>query len=115
MSGPLDHGWWPWAALILFAVLPSEIWRVLSLVLARRLDERSEWLQWVRAVATALLAGVIAKLLFSPSGALALLPLWGRLGAFALGLLAFAATRRSVLAAILVSEAAIVGLGYLLV
>ena len=112
MSATLDHGWWPWVALVVFAFLPSEIWRLLSLVVVRRLDPRSEWLRWVRAVATGLLAGVIAKLLFTPSETLGALPLWARLGALAFGMIVFAATRRSVVAAILAGEAMIVTLGY---
>ena len=42
----------PYLALILFGFLPSEIWRVLGVVLSRGLDERSEILVFVRAVAT---------------------------------------------------------------
>ena len=60
-------GLWPYFALLLVGFLPNEIWRVLGLVLARGLDEDSEIVVWSRAVATAILAGVIAKLiLFSP-------------------------------------------------
>ena len=112
MNAPLDHGLWPWLALVFFAFLPSEIWRLLSLVVVHRMNERSEWLRWVRAVATGLLAGVIAKLVFSPSESLAALPLWTRVGALAFGMIVFALTRRSVVAAILAGEAMIVTLGY---
>ena len=113
MNGSLDHGLWPWVVLILFGVLPSEIWRVLSVFLSRGLDEASPWLAWVRAVATALLAGIVAKLLLSPNGALASLPLWGRLAPLAVGMAAYFLLRRSVVAAILAGEAAIVAVGYL--
>ena len=112
MTGDLSHGTWPWVALILFGFLPSEIWRALSIFLSRGVDENAPILGWVRAVATALLAGVVAKLLLSPNGALAAIPLAGRVGAMAVGLVAFWATRRSVLAAVLAAAAAIVGVGY---
>ena len=66
---------WPYLLLVLVGFLPNEIWRVLGLVAARGLDEDSEIVVWVRAVATAVLAAVIAKLtIFSP-GALASIPL----------------------------------------
>ena len=79
----LDGPWWPYLALILFAVLPTEIWRWLAVAFARRLDENSPWLEWVRLVATALLAGVVAKLVLAAPGALAGVPLAVRLAALA--------------------------------
>jgi len=112
MNEALDHGLWPWLVLILFGFLPSEIWRMLSVVLARGIDESSPWLAWVRAVATALLAGVVGKLLLSPNGALATLPLWGRVGPLAVGMIAFFLLRRSLFAAIVAGEAAIIAVGY---
>ena len=113
MSGALDHGLWPWLVLIVFGFLPSEIWRLMSVFFARGLDERSEWVVWVRAVATALLAGVVAKLLLSPNGALAVIPLWARLSAMGLGMGAFFLTgRRTILVAIVVAEAVRVASGY---
>ena len=112
MNEALDHGLWPWLVLILFGFLPSEIWRMLSVFLARGIDEFSPWLAWVRAVATALLAGVVGKLLLSPNGALATLPLWGRVGPLAVGMIAFFLLRRSLFAAIVAGEAAIIAVGY---
>ena len=114
MNPALDHGVWPWIALILFGFLPSEFWRVASVFVSRGLNENSPWLIWVRAVATALLAGVVAKLLLTPNGALAAIPMSGRLGAMAAGLLAFQATKKSVFAAVLTGEAALIGVGWLI-
>ncbi len=57
----------PYIALLLVGVLPSEIWRWMALVVGRGLDETSEILVWVRAVATATLAAVVAKLAFFPA------------------------------------------------
>ncbi len=112
MTDALDHGLWPWVALICFGFLPSEVWRMVSVFLARGIDESSPWLSWVRAVATALLAGVVGKLLLSPNGALATLPLWGRVGPLAVGMIAFFLIRRSIFAAIVAGEAAIIAIGY---
>src|SRR6185295_5992727 len=59
--------WGAYLALVLAGFLPNEAWRWLGVAFARGLDEDSEILVWVRAVATAILAGVIAKLtLFAP-------------------------------------------------
>jgi hypothetical protein len=105
-------GLWPYAALILFGFLPSEFWRALSVFVGRRVDEGSPLLEWVRAVSTALLAGVVANILLTPSGALATVPLAARLAAMAIGLAAYFALRKSVIAAVIAGEAAIIGFAW---
>ena len=55
--------------LVIAGFLPNEIWRMLGVWLGGGVDEGSELLLWVRAVATAILAGVIAQILVSPPGA----------------------------------------------
>jgi hypothetical protein len=76
---------WPYVALVLVGFLPNEIWRALGLLLARGLNEDSEIVVWSRAVATAILAGVIAKLILFPSGALTNIPLFVRVAAAVCG------------------------------
>jgi hypothetical protein len=105
---PVLAEFWPYLVLIFVGFLPNEIWRLLGLVLARRLHEGAEVLIWVRAVATAILAGVIGKLIFFPAGALATVPLSVRIGAIVLGLLAFMLVRRSVFAGVVAGEAALI-------
>ena len=103
---------WPYLVLIVIGFLPSEIWRALGVFLARGVREDSEVLVWVRAVATTLVAGVVVKLLAGPTGALAIVPLWGRFGALALGLSAFYLARRSVMAGVVVGEISLIGFAY---
>ena len=105
---------WPYLVMVLVGFLPNEVWRWLGLVLARGLDERSEIVVWVRAVATAILAGVIAKLTLFPPGALAGVPLSVRLASIAIGIVAFFLLRRSVLFGVAVGEVVLVA-GALLV
>jgi hypothetical protein len=102
---------WPYLVLILVGFLPNEIWRVLGLVFARGLDEDSQVILWVRGVATAILAGVVAKLIVAPSGALLTVPLGVRVAAAAAGLIAFLLIRRSVFAGVLVGEAVLIAGG----
>jgi hypothetical protein len=52
--------WGPYLVLLLAGFLPTEIWRMLGLLVSRGIDEGSEILIWVRAVATAILAAVAA-------------------------------------------------------
>jgi hypothetical protein len=98
----------PYVALILLGFLPSEMWRWLGLILGRGLDEESEIILWVRAVATALIAGVVARIVVIPPGALASVPLSVRLLALGCGFLAFLLARRSAFAGVLVGEAVLV-------
>jgi uncharacterized membrane protein len=99
----------PYVALIICGFLPSEIWRWLAVLVGRGLDETSELLTWVRAVATATLAAVVAKLAFFPAGALATVPTGWRVAALASGVVVFFAFRRSVLLGVVVGEAILVG------
>jgi len=102
VSGWID--WHAYLVLILVGFLPNEVWRMFGVVLARSLDENSQVLVWVRAVATAVLAGVVAQLIFFPAGALASVPLAVRVAAALCGLGAFLAIRRSVFAGVVVGE-----------
>lgn len=90
--------------LVLAGFLPNEIWRLLGLWLGGGVDEGSEILVWVRAVATAILAGVIAQILVQPPGALASVPDWLRYGSVAAGFVVFMATRRSIFAGVASGE-----------
>ena len=93
-----------YALLLLVGFLPNEIWRMLGLVLGRGIDEDSEFFMWARAVAIAVLAGVIAKIILIPPGTLASVPLAVRLGAIACGLLAYLLVRRSVFVGVVAGE-----------
>jgi branched-subunit amino acid transport protein len=105
----LDGPWWPYLALLLFAVLPTEIWRWLAVAFARKLDESSPWLEWVRLVATSLLAGVVAKLVLAAPGALAGVPLAVRLAALAVAVTIVLVGRRKVMLAVLAGETVLIG------
>jgi hypothetical protein len=90
--------------LILAGYLPNEIWRMLGLGLGGGIDENSETLVWVKAVATAILAGVIAQILVLPPGALAAVPALLRYGAVAAGFVAFLISRRSIFVGVTCGE-----------
>ena len=108
MIPPLSEG----AALLLVVLLgflPTEIWRSLAVVAGRKVTEGSPVFHWVRAAATALLAAIIARMLFSPAGALAAVPLALRIGAVVGGVAGYALVRRSVFAGVLAGEVILVG------
>lgn len=97
----------PLAAMLILAALPNIVLRVAGVLLSRGLNEDSEIFAFVRAMAAALLAGVVGKLLTHPPGALAATTGPGRAAALAIALIAFFALRRSFLAALIAGEAAL--------
>ena len=108
MSDLLANFLGDWHALLVLLIagfLPNEVWRMLGLWFGGGgVDEGSQLLVWVRAVATAILAGVIAQILLEPPGALASVPGWLRYGAVAAGFAAFIVTRRSIFAGVACGE-----------
>ncbi len=95
-----SHELFPYLVLIFACFLPHEAWRLLGVVLSRGLDENSELIIWVRAVAIAILTGVVAKIVVFSPGALAGVPFWIRLSAAIAGMVAFFLSRQSVLTAV---------------
>lgn len=87
-------GWWPYVFIAVAGWLATDIWRWLGVLTGNRLREDFEALNWVRAVATALVAAVVAKLIVYPTGVLEASPLWLRLGTVAVGAAAFFAAGR---------------------
>ena len=101
--------WWPYVFILTAGWLATDMWRWLGVLVGNRLRDDSEALIWVKAVATALVAAVIGKLVMFPSGALAEAPLALRIAALLLGWLAFMAARKKMIVGVLVAEAVLVG------
>ncbi len=98
----------PYLFILLAGTLMTDIWRWLGVLAGNRLRDDSEALNWVKAVATALIAGVIGNLILFPSGALASAPVALRVVAAALGWGVFMAARRNVLAGVIAAELVLV-------
>ncbi|MFQ3457456.1 AzlD domain-containing protein [Bradyrhizobium sp. UFLA01-814] len=96
--------WHALAILFIAGVIPNQIWRMLGLWFGGGIDENSELLVWVRAVATAILAGIIAQIVVQPPGALASVPDWLRYGAVAAGFVVFMLARKSIFAGVIAGE-----------
>ncbi|MEJ8573426.1 AzlD domain-containing protein [Microbaculum marinum] len=106
MNG-VGAGVWPYLFIVLAGFAATDLWRILGVFLSARIDEDSEVLLWVRAVATALVAGLVARLVIYPVGDLASTALTVRLAAAAIGIATFFIVRRNMLAGILAGEAAL--------
>jgi branched-subunit amino acid transport protein len=102
--GDFFGDWHALVVLLLAGVIPNQSWRMLGLWLGGGLDEGSDLLMWVKAVATAILAGVIAEILVHPPGALASVPGFLRYGALVVGFIVFMLTRRSIFAGVVSDE-----------
>ena len=86
---------------------------MLGLVLGRGLNENSEIVLLARAIATAIIAGVVGKLILFPGGSLAAIPLGVRFAAAVIGFATFMLARRSMFAGMMAAEAALLIGGYL--
>lgn len=100
--------WSPILVILLAGALPTAIWRWLGVALADHVSEESEILVWVRCVATALVAAVIAKLVVFPDGALADVPLAVRFLAIVVGYGVFFLTKQNVLIGVLTAQAVLI-------
>lgn len=101
----LDAWWWPYLLILGAGWAMTYPWRALGVLLGGRIDEGSDALVAVRALATALVAAVIGNLIVYPSGPLADTALWLRVLAASAGFATYLVLRRSVLAGIVAGEA----------
>ena len=85
----IDAGWWPFVYILVAGWFATDFWRYAGVLLGHRLSETSQAFVFVRAVATALVAAVISRLILFPSGSLAETALLLRLSAAVIGFIAF--------------------------
>ena len=75
--------------LLVLALIGTFLLRAFGVIGAGRIEQEMAVFRWIGCVAFAIAAGLMAKILFIPSGILAEASLMSRLGGVALGLLAF--------------------------
>lgn len=81
--------------IFLAGTLGTDIWRWIGVLGGSRIREDSKMLIWVKSVATALVAGVIAGQVLYPSGVLSNAPIGLRIGAAIGGFAVFLALRKN--------------------
>ncbi|OCW56597.1 AzlD domain-containing protein [Hoeflea olei] len=109
-----DAWWWPYLFIAVAGWLATDIWRWLGVLVGNRLKQDSAALTWVRAVATALLAAVIAKLILYPTGELRNVPVALRLTAAGIGFGAFLLAGKRIWVGIATALALLIGGQFLL-
>ncbi|MBX3530997.1 MAG: AzlD domain-containing protein [Rhizobiaceae bacterium] len=105
----LDTWWWPYLFILIAGAVTTDSWRFLGVWLGGKVSEESDAMVFVRCVATALVAAVIAGLIVSPAGALAATPLAVRIGSAAGGFVAYLAAGKRVLVGVVACEVILVG------
>ena len=86
------------------------VWRGAGVLLGDRINFESAAFRWISAVAYAMLAGLIARMVLLPQGQLGETSMLHRLGAASVAVLVFLFFRRNSLAAVLVGAATLVAL-----
>lgn len=82
--------------IITLAALASYASRALGTVLSGRIRADSPVIEWITAITYALMAGLVARMIILPLGALAATPDWIRLAAAAICLAVFFGARKNV-------------------
>ena len=95
------------------AVAVSFLWRAIGVAVSGRIDPASDVFLWVQCVAYAMLAGLVSRMLFLPTGALAESEYWIRLAAVGIGLAIFFILKRNLLIGILTGVMAFLVLQYI--
>lgn len=100
-----DTWWWPFVFIAVGGWLATDIWRWIGVIGGNRLRDDSPVLTLVRAVATSLVAAVVAKLILYPTGVLAGSSVLLRVAATAIGFAAFLAAGKRIFVGIAVALA----------
>jgi branched-subunit amino acid transport protein len=103
---------YPWL-VIAASALATYAWRGVGVLLSGRIDVDSAVFRWVSAIAYALLAALIARMIVLPIGPVATTALVDRLGAVAAAVAIFLLTRRNLLLGVAVGAAVLMLLTYL--
>lgn len=105
----LEAWWWPYLFILVGGWVATDVWRFLGVYFAGDIREDAEILVFVRAIATALVAAVIAKLILYPNGALGTSPVELRIAAAAAGFSAYFLSGKKVYAGVGIAEAVLIG------
>lgn len=86
--------------ILCLGIMATEPWRWLGVMVSTNLNHESELLTWIRAVATALIAALVVRLILSPPGNLAATPDLARITSLSISFAAYFALKRNLMLAI---------------
>ncbi|MDH3693549.1 MAG: AzlD domain-containing protein [Gammaproteobacteria bacterium] len=93
--------------LVIGSGLATMGWRYTGALFAARIDVDTPFYRWISCVSYAMVAGLIARMILMPNGALAGVPLWIRLVATAVGFIVYVLAGQRVFAGVMAGVAAI--------
>ena len=102
------------AAMIPAGFVATYLWRALAVIAVTRIDPESDFLLWVRAVSTALVAALVMRMIIAPSGVLLTIAIEYRFAAVVIGIGVFYAASRSTQLATFTTVIALISLHVLL-
>lgn len=94
-------------------ILMTVVWRLAGLVLSSGLEEDSQIFRWVGYVSTALVSGLISRLIIFAPGALADIDMAVRGIAFGVGIAIFFIAKRHIGVGVVAGVSTLVALGFL--
>lgn len=100
----------PLLYILIAGVAANAVWRLGGLVLSSGLSEEGPVIAWIKAVSTALVSGLVMRIVIFPPGALASIGTPARVGAFALGIAVYYVTQRNMALGILAATVCLVAL-----
>lgn len=112
MADALPAAAWPWI-VVLVGAAATYTWRALGVALSGRIDPEGLVFRWVGCIAYAVLAGLIARMIFLPVGSLATTPLASRVAAAVAALAVFYLTRRNLPLGVATGGAMLIALSFL--
>jgi len=83
-------------SVVAVSILATYVWRAAGILVASRIRPESTLARWFTAVAYAVLAGLIVRMLVLPEGALGATPLPDKLAGLAIGIVAYFVGGRSI-------------------
>lgn len=95
--------------LVIACALATYVWRGLGAAISGRVRAEGPLFTWLGCVAYAMLAGLVARIVIMPLGALEATELWQRLGSAAIALAAyFLLTRKNLFVGVIAGGVAII-------
>jgi branched-subunit amino acid transport protein len=104
----LNDGFGGYLVLLLIALLAHEPWRWAGLLIGQQINPNGDVFRWVKAVSTSLVAALVSRQVLYPAGALAFVPMWGRLLAFAVAIVAYLTGGRKLSSGVLFGSAVLI-------